>query len=219
MFATSRSKTAFLFALIAVVVLSIFGLVNSSTARGSDQTARSVGPSALSATDAIAQITSTDGVLRFDVAEDAGRFAWSGDPNVANGMPIGGTPYITQGYIYPEGTLTDSNGILPDGSPEFPDKVLGQWTCWGWWIGDPAHVKQSAPWITSHLFNFGLSLGEATIVTEGYSIDDLNAPLERAIVGGTGPYTDARGVQVETNLGHNASQGLNFRYEVRISGE
>jgi hypothetical protein len=219
MFATSRSKTTLLFALIAIVVLSIFGLVHSSTVRGSDQPARSVGLSALSATDAIAQITSTDGVLRFDVAEDAGRFAWSGDSKVADGMPTGGTPYITQGYIYPEGTLTDSNGILPDGSPEFPDKVLGQWTCWGWWIGDPAHVKQSAPWITSHLFNFGATPGEATIVTEGYSINDMGVALERAITGGTGPYTEARGVQLETNLGFNASKGGNFRYEVRIAGE
>lgn len=217
MFTSSRSKTTFLLALIAVVVLFTFGLLNSSTVRGSDEAAKAAPPSALTASEVIAQITADDGVLRFDVAEDGNRFLWSSDPEMAGDMPAAGTPYITQGYIYPEGTLTDSNGVMPDGSPEFPDKVLGQWTCYGWWIGDPPHAELSAPWITTHLFNFGGTLGEATIVTEGYSIDDLEAPLERAIVGGSGQYSNARGVQVETNLGYNVSKGMNFRYEVRIA--
>jgi hypothetical protein len=217
MFTTSRSKTTGLLALIAVVVLSTFGLLTSSTVRGSDEAAKAAPPSTFTATEAIIQITADDGVLRFDVAEDGNRFLWSSDPEMAGDMPAAGTPYITQGYIYPEGTLTESNGVLADGSPEFPDKVLGQWTCYGWWIGDAAHVEQSAPWVSSHLFNFGGTLGEATIVTEGYSIDDLDAPLERAIVGGSGQYTDARGVQLETNLGYNASKGMNFRYEVRVA--
>ena len=219
MFTTSRTKITFITALLAIVALAVGGLLNASTSRATDTATKSQPPSALTATEAIAQITADEGVLRFDVAEDGTRYVWSGDPKLADGMPTNGNPFVSQGYIYPEGTLTESNGIVADGSPEFPDKVLGQWTCYGWWIGDPTHVEQSAPWLTTHLFNFGGAYGEATIVTEGYSINDMDVALERAITGGTGLYTEARGVQLETNLGFNASKGGNFRYEVRIAGE
>jgi hypothetical protein len=219
MFSISRMKSACFLAVIAIVALATFGLMHSAPARGSDQVGTLAPVSDLSAAEAIDLITTDKGVLSFDVAEDGSRFVWSGDPKLTDGMPAIGTTYITQGYIYPEGTLNGSNGVLPDGSPEFPDKVLGQWTCYGWWIGDAAHAEKSPAWLTTHLFNFGGTLGEATIVTDGYSIDDLNAPLERAIVGGTGQYAESRGVQMETNLGYNPSKGMDFRYKVVLAGE
>jgi len=40
--------------------------------------------------------------------------------------------------------------------------------------------------------------------------------MERAIAGGSGPYADARGTQRETNLGLNATDGLNIRFEVHL---
>jgi predicted ATPase len=49
-----------------------------------------------------------------------------------------------------------------------------------------------------------------------YAIDDLNVPLERALTGGSGQFANASGVQVETNLGFNASGGMNFRYEIHL---
>lgn len=170
---------------------------------------------ALSAQDAIAQITGEDGTLRFDVAEDATRFVWSGGPALVDGLPADSTPCVTQGYLYPEGTLTNGNGVLPDGSPEVPEKVPGSWSCYGWHLAGGA-PDRSAPWLTTHLFNFCGSWGEATIITEGYSIDDLGVSLDRAIVGGTGPYSTARGMQQETNLGFNATEGMNFRYQIMI---
>ena len=90
---------------------------------------------AYTADEAIDLVTVSDGVLRFDVAEDHSRFVWDGNPALIDGMPEHHTAFITQGYLYPAGTLTGTNGVLPDGSPEFPDKVLGQWTCSGWWLG------------------------------------------------------------------------------------
>lgn len=174
-------------------------------------------PAALALDDVIAQIEAEDGVLRFDVAEDATRFVWSGNPELVDGMPAGSTPYVTQGYIYPEGTLGAGNGVNADGSPEFPDEVLGQWSCWGWRLGSSDHAE-SAPWLTTHLFNFGDAYGEASLVSEGYGIDEIGVALERVVSGGTGPYLGATGVQRETNLGFNASNGMNFRYELRLSG-
>ena len=35
-------------------------------------------------------------------------------------MPAYGNPFVTEGYLYPSGTLGGSNGVLPDGRPEFP---------------------------------------------------------------------------------------------------
>ena len=201
-------------AIVATLALAVLLFAVVPLAHGTTQSPASVLPS-VSAAQAIAQIEAEDGVLRFDVAEDGSRFNWSGDPELRDGMPAGSTPYVTQGYIYPEGTLTDTNVVLEDGAPEFPDKVLGQWSCWGWRLAPSAHVD-TAPWLTTHLLNFGSDWGEATVVSEGYSIDDLDVALERAIVGGTGAYTGASGVQLETNLGFNASRGGNFRFEVRL---
>jgi hypothetical protein len=140
----------------------------------------------------------------------------TGELELSDGLPTDRTGFLTQGYIYPADTLTESNGVLADGSPEFPDKVLGQWTCWGWYLGIDT-PDGTARWLTTHLFNFGAAYGEATIVSEGYSIDNFEVALERAIVGGTGPYAAARGVQLETNLGFNATNGNNLRYEVRLT--
>ncbi len=199
---------------LAAVAITALGVV--SRPAPSTATAPAAAFSAVTADEASKQITGPDGVLRFDVAEDGTRFTWNGDPALIDGLPDRDTTYITQGYIYPEGTLNGSNGVLADGSPEFPDKVLGQWSCYGWYVG-AGKPDQTAPWITTHLFNFGDVYGEATLVSEGYSIDEMEVALERAIVGGTGDYAGARGIQRETNLGHNPSNGLDFRYEVRLA--
>jgi hypothetical protein len=94
--------------------------------------------------------------------------------------------------------------------------VLGQWLCYGWYLGADDHVG-AAPWVSSHLFNFGEAWGEATLVTEGFDIDDMAVPMTRAVAGGSGPYADARGTQIETNLGFNATDGLNIRFEVTLA--
>jgi hypothetical protein len=216
MFSTLRPMPTRLLALFAVVAIAAVALVGHP-GRGTAKSSAAV-VSAFTADDAVKLVTGADGALRFDVAEDGTRFVWSGNPALTDGLPAGATTYVTQGYLYPEGTLDGTNGVLADGSPEFPDKVLGLWTCYGWWVNDPAHAGKSAPWITTHLFSFGKEWGEAMLVSEGYSIDDVNAPLARAIVGGTGTYAGATGVQVETNLGYNPSKGIDVRYEIRLGG-
>ena len=90
-------------------------------------------------------------------------------------------------------------------------KVIGHWSCYGWWLD--ASVQ-----LNTHLFTFGPAWGEAKLTSEGYSVGDLNVPVERPLTGGTGPYAGASGVQVETLLGINASNGGNFRYEIRLAG-
>ncbi len=107
-------------------------------------------------------------------------------------MPAHGNPFVTQGYIYPAGTLSDTNGVLPDDSPEFPDKVLGEWSCRGWLIGDGAHSTTGPMVITTQVYNFGGEFSAATLTTDGYELADIDVTIQRAITGGTGPYADAR---------------------------
>ena len=65
------------------------------------EAARTAPASALTAEEAISQIEGEDGVLRFEVAEDASRFVWAGGPVLTDGLPADSTPYVTQGYLYP----------------------------------------------------------------------------------------------------------------------
>jgi hypothetical protein len=43
-------------------------------------------------------------------------------------MPAHRNPFVTQGYVYPADTLKPGiDGVNEDGSPAFPDLVLGTW--------------------------------------------------------------------------------------------
>jgi hypothetical protein len=60
----------------------------------------------------------------FDVAEDHTRIFMAAEPVHENGMPAHGNAFVSQGYIYPAGTLADGAvGVLEDGRPAFPDLV------------------------------------------------------------------------------------------------
>src|SRR5262245_26233336 len=61
--------------------------------------------------------------IRLDVAENGTKFTPDETPVFPDGLPAYGAEFITEGYLYPEGTLKGANGANPDGSPEFPNKV------------------------------------------------------------------------------------------------
>lgn len=162
--------------------------------------------------------------IKVDVAESMPKFVFDEAPVLPNGMPAYGNPFITQGYIYPAGTLDGSSGVLADGSPEFPDIVIGEWTCRGYMIGEGADTK-SGPWVVStQLFDFydepgyarGKSSGRVNLVTEGYELADVGTEFSRAITGGTGRYKKASGQARQTLLGFNDSEGVNLRLKIRI---
>jgi hypothetical protein len=216
MLTSSRSKLTTLFAVPAVAAIVAVAWIAVPTL-GLVTPPRTEPDYAGSAAGELAQITSPDGVLRFDAAENATRFVWSQQPVHEDGLPAYGNAYITEGYLYPAGILTDRSGVNPDGSPEFPDKVLGRWICRGTHVGDGAHTE-TGPWVIStQLFNFGDEWGKATLISEGFLIADVGDAIDRAITGGTGPFAGARGEQRETMLGFNASNGVNVRVEVRLT--
>ena len=149
-------------ALTSVIALTLpvaAETTHEATVAASEIAASRTAPSSRSAAEVLEQITGGDGAIRFDIAEDGTRFVWD-QPVFADGLPAHGATYLSQGYIYPEGTLSaDVDGVNADGSPEFPDRVLGQWSCYGWYIGDGAHATEG-PWVLStQLYQFGKRVG------------------------------------------------------------
>ncbi len=145
-----------------------------------------------------------------EVSEDASRFVFDEAPVFDDGLPDYGNSFVTQGYIYEEGTLADGGGVNADGSPTHPDAVIGTWTCEGFFIGDGAKTETGAWVITTQVFDFGDPDGEDTIVTHGIELSDLDVDVNRAVVGGTGEHAGAAGVQTQTLEGFNAIEGVNL---------
>jgi hypothetical protein len=170
--------------------------------------------------------------LQFDVAEVAhvrnadgsidptrSKFVFDETPSVDN-LPAYGTEFVSQGVIYEYGTLTcgenGCNGVNPDGTPEFPDKILGTWTCRGWFIGQGAKTT-TGPWvITTQVYDFGTTPGREMLVSDGSEIADLNTPIARALTGGTGRYSKARGEITQTMLGFNVVEGVALRFQADV---
>lgn len=155
-------------------------------------------------------------VIEFDVAENGTLFRVDPDHALDDGFPARGSTFIAEGYIYPKGTLTGANGVNPDGSPEFPDKVIGTWFCYGIHVGDGAHTV-TGPWVvTTQIYDFDDVAGAETIVSDGFELVDVGVPVMRAITGGTGDFANARGEVRQISHGFNPSDGISssFRLEV-----
>lgn len=154
-----------------------------------------------------------------EVAEDGTRFAYDDDLVFDDGYPAYGNGFVTQGYIYPAGTLTDSNGVNPDGSPQFPEAVIGEWTCYGFFVGEGAHTTEGAWVTTTQVFEFESDqVGGETIVTVGPETPAGAGPAVRAVVGGTGRFSLISGAVTQVTLGHNTSDGVNATFEFDLTG-
>ncbi len=156
-------------------------------------------------------------VIQVEVSQDFTRFSFDEAP-VSGGLPAFGNPFVVQGYIYPAGTIVGSlnNGTNPDGSPEFPNRVIGEWTCWGHFIGNGAETAAGEWVVSTQIFSFGedSGYGAQTIVTAGY--ETVDGIVQRAVSGGTGDFLTAGGVQRQQVRGHNASGALTLSEELEV---
>lgn len=163
-------------------------------------------------------------VMHFEVAESGSKFSFDEAPLLPSGFPAYGNAFITQGYIYAAGTLGTEDGVNPNGSPEFPEKVIGEWTCRGYFIGNGFETVTGPVVITTQHYDFYEQPGYAenkrgtdqNLVTEGYELIDIGVPAKRAITGGTGRFSRANGQASQVLLGMNASGGVNLRFRVRL---
>lgn len=158
----------------------------------------------------------TSQTLEFDMAEDFTRFVFNTDIAREDGFPAHGSSFITQGYLYPVGTLNETDGVNPDGSPEFPDKVIGTWICRGWIYGDIDNEDGSPTAVTTQIFELNEAYGNKTIITDGFEYMAPGTTFSRAIIGGTGDYRGVRGEQTQEILGINEFMGMAMRFELQL---
>ncbi|MCB1918228.1 MAG: hypothetical protein KDG52_21255 [Rhodocyclaceae bacterium] len=150
----------------------------------------------------------------FDVAEDLSRFVAAKEPVFDDGLPAYGNPFITQGYIYPPGTLAGGvEGTLPNGEPAFPELVIGEWTCNGYFVGQGMHTTTGAIVMTRQVFRFD---DGDLLISHGPELADIGQPMTRAVTGGTGDYANAHGAIRQTLLG--MSEGFGVRLQVELGG-
>lgn len=152
-----------------------------------------------------------DNTMTIEVAGIGTSFSMQSEPVDDAGTPLNGNPFIIRGYIYPEGTITESNGVLEDGSPEFPDQVLGFWICSGFFYGDSLNAESGPYAVTTQIFEFSdPETGETSIMSHGFEMVDVGVEFNRAVIGGTGEYSGLSGSQSQTYLGDNQTIGPNF---------
>lgn len=122
--------------------------------------------------------------------------------------------FYVEGYMYPVGTLAGSEhgGILEDGSAEFPDAVIGRWTCAGWFTLERPATELPVGAVTNQYFEFpGDGQGANMITTGGFEPGAFGPVYTRAVTGGTGMYADANGgEQTITIIGVNDVGGVNY---------
>jgi hypothetical protein len=169
----------------------------------------------------------------FEVAENGARFVFDEAPVDADGFPLYGNPFITQGFIYPAGTLdpddpardgviliVDDQGNLIDVQPEFPELLLGIWICEGKVFAQEGFSIETGPTVfTTQLYDFkevGGAFGAISLTSSGLELIDLGVPIERAVIGGTGPFRRARGEIAQTFLGVNETEGFILRFEAKL---
>ena len=165
----------------------------------------------------LGQSALADPLAAFDVAEDHTRIFMAAQPVHDNGMPAHGNAFISQGYIYPAGTLeADTTGVLEDGSPAFPELVLGTWTCDGYFVGEGGNATTGV-WIISRQV-FAFNDGE-TVVTQGTELADVGVENLRPITGATKEYARFDRGRVQTTLGFNQFMAINATYAFEMPGQ
>lgn len=156
--------------------------------------------------------SASDAPMSFDVAEDLSRFVYAAQPVFDDGLPAYGNAFVTQGYIYEDGTLDGgAEGTFADGSPAFPDRVIGRWTCDGFFVGDGARTTTGAMVITRQVFEF--DSGEI-LVNQGTELADIDVAAPRVITGGTGAYAEVGSEMSQTLLGMTDGYGVRLSIEI-----
>jgi hypothetical protein len=145
--------------------------------------------------------------ITFDVAEDMNKYV---EPRVPVGAePLRGSFFVTQGNIYPAGTIPAVGGDQFD--PNLPG-AQGTWFCKGTFLVSGSQFDKNAMAVlTDQLFL--LPNDERSIATTG---TEGAGSAVRVVVGGTGPWAGYTGEQRQQFLGFNKSGGVNLRVTIRL---
>ena len=186
---------------------------------------------ALHALSAIALLASANAqadqpAFSIDVVADCNRFISTPNPD----GPAFGDFFMQEGLIYRPGTLAancpggSGCGLNPDGTPQFPDAVIGKWTCWGSFVANGAATEAGVWLYSTQLYEFDVNVldqnvfepGKRALVSHGAERVDLDVPFRRAITGGYGRFRTTRGDVEQTKIGLNQTQCENFTFAFRL---
>lgn len=143
--------------------------------------------------------------ITVDVAEDFAKFVPA--PPIVNGAPQRGSFFITEGKIYPAGTIQGNGATFNPADPAGP-MATGRWFCSGTHLVPATDIPAtSEPWVYTSQLYF-LPDDKSSIGTSGL---EQTAPIIRAVTGGTGKFNRLAGVQKQEFLGFNQSGGVNLR--------
>ena len=160
---------------------------------------------------ALPTFASAEALTAFDVAEDHTRFIFAAQPVFDDGMPAYGNAFVTQGYIYPSGTLSNGDEVVKsNGSPAYPDLVVGTWTCDGYFVGDGMRTETGAIVMTRQVYHF--NTGDI-LISHGPELVDAGVPFDRVVTGGTGDYAQASELQ-QVMLGMSEGFGVRLQFEI-----
>jgi len=143
-----------------------------------------------------------------DVAEDMDLFT---EPRVPIGTePLRGSFFITEGKIFPVGTIPNSNGGQFD--PKTTAGAIGTWFCKGTFlVSGSVFDKSPIAVLSDQLYLFPNDTQSiATTGTEG------SGETVRPVIGGTGEFAGYTGEQRQEFLGFNKTGGVNLRVTIKL---
>lgn len=71
--------------------------------------------------------------------------------------------------------------------------------------------------VTTQIYDLDINQrGTKMLISDGPERIDLNTPFQRAVTGGTGPFTLARGQVTQTAIGTNATGLFNFQFQFDV---
>lgn len=141
-------------------------------------------------------------VFTVDVAEDFALF----NPTLVkptDTQPERGSFFVTEGNIYPAGTIKGAGATFDPGS----DGSLGRWFCRGTHLVAASEIPAAAFWVDTAQLYF-LPDDTRSIATDGL---EGGGTIVRTVTGGTGRFRGYLGVQRQEFLGFNATGGVNLR--------
>jgi hypothetical protein len=188
-----------------------------------------IGALALALPAAAAQATEPRTTFSVDVVADCNRFISEGVRHPHPG-PVFGDYFMQEGLIYEAGTLAancaggDGCGLNPDGTPEFPEAVIGKWTCYGSFVGNGGATAEGVWLYSTQVYEFDVEQmddnvnapGEHALVSHGTERNDLDVPWDRAITGGYGKFKRSVGQVQQTKIGFNQTECENFTVDFKI---
>jgi len=141
-------------------------------------------------------------VVTVDVAEDFSLF----NPTLVKPTdtePKRGSFFVTEGNIYPAGTISGDGATFDPNAPG----AVGKWFCRGTHLVSASEIPAAPLWVnTAQLYLFPDD--RRSVATEGI---EGGGTVTRVVTGATGELRGYVGEQRQEFLGFNASGGVNLR--------